>query len=326
MQRLLLSCLVVAALGCQRPAPPATTEGETVSQPIRLRLALNWFPEPEHGGYFAAREAWRERGLEVELLDGGPGVQVIARVASGDVDGGVDNADIVALGRAQGAPVVAVMAPLQDSPRCIMVHRSSGIDSLHELADLTLAMSPTGAFAELLQREVPLRGVEIVPYPGTVSRFLVEDRYAQQAYSFSEPVLARAAGADPLCLPLSELGWNPYTSTLIVSERTLADRPQVVRALVEGAVAGWRAYRADSAAADRVILERNPGLDAPTVAAMAADVMQLIDGREGAAVGAMTAERWSAVTETLESLGLTEPGAVLPEACYDDRYLEPAQD
>lgn len=315
----LLASALVATLGCNRSAPPAIEE--TKLTPVRL--ALNWFAEPEHGGYFAALEAWRERGLEVEIVPGGPGVSAIARVAAGEADAGIDSADLVALGRAQGTPVVAVMAPLQDSPRCILVHRSSGITSLRSIANLTLAMSPTGAFPSLLQREAPLTGVEIVPYPGTVTRFLIDQNYAQQAYSFSEPVLARAQGADPLCLPFTELGWNPYTSALLVSETTLAQRPELVRSLVEGALLGWAAYRADPSVGNQRIRERNPELSETIAAAMAAEVNPLIEGQDDAPLGAMTLERWQEVTTLLESLGLTTPGAVDPAACFDTRFLPP---
>lgn len=313
---ILLSTLTACRTNDTPPSPAAAEPG-----PIKLRLALNWFAEPQHGGYFAALEAWRARGLEVEIVPGGPGVSAIARVAAGEVDAGIDNADIVALGRVQGTPVVAVMAPMQDSPRCIMVHRASGITSLRDIRNLTLAMSEVGAFPSLLQREATLDGVEIVPYPGTVTRFLVDTNFAQQAYSVSEPVVARSQGADPVCLPFSELGWNPYTSALLVNEKALAERPHVVGALVEGAIEGWRAYRADPAVGNDRIGAMNPELEPEIAAAMAVEVGKLVDGREGAALGSMTLSRWTEVVGMLESLGLAEPGAIDPKRCFDARFL-----
>ena len=144
MTRIALTITTLAILSgaCTRPSPPPAP---AAAEPVKVRLALNWFAEPEHGGYFAALDAWKARGLEVEIVPGGPGVNAIARVAAGEVDAGIDNADIVALGRIQGTPVVAVMAPMQDSPRCIMVHRASGITSLKDIRNLTLAMSPVGS-------------------------------------------------------------------------------------------------------------------------------------------------------------------------------------
>ena len=61
---LLLACLA----GCRA--------GEETGGGLRkISLQLNWFPEAEHGGYYAARlnGYYAEEGLDVELLPGGPG-------------------------------------------------------------------------------------------------------------------------------------------------------------------------------------------------------------------------------------------------------------
>ena len=128
-----LSCCIVCAVlsGCQRQPGDDASAGPADS-PRRVTVLLNWFPEVEHGGFYAAEVHgyFAEEGLDVEIQPGGPGAPVIQQVASGRCDFAVANADQVLLGRDQGAPVVAVMAAMQDSPHCIMVHASSGIDSL----------------------------------------------------------------------------------------------------------------------------------------------------------------------------------------------------
>ena len=41
-----------------------------------MTLQLNWFPEAEHGGYYAAlvRGYYRDAGLDVKILPGGPNI------------------------------------------------------------------------------------------------------------------------------------------------------------------------------------------------------------------------------------------------------------
>ena len=63
-------------------------------------------------------------------------------------------------------PVVAVMAPLQISPRCIMVHESSGIRDFDDLKNMTIAMSNSNPFSYFLRKKLPLEGVKVVPYSG----------------------------------------------------------------------------------------------------------------------------------------------------------------
>ena len=97
----------------------------------RTSLLLNWFPEAEHGGFYAADVLglYEGSGLDVTIHAGRPDEPVIAQVGTGRMDFGVVNAAEVLTGRSQGVPVVAVMAPLQTNPRCILVEEEDGIES-----------------------------------------------------------------------------------------------------------------------------------------------------------------------------------------------------
>ncbi len=71
-----LTCwALTCSLGCDRsaPNPPAVvpadenaTSGDAKPR-VAVKLALNWYPEAEHGGYYAALRQcyYREAGLDV---------------------------------------------------------------------------------------------------------------------------------------------------------------------------------------------------------------------------------------------------------------------
>ena len=63
----ILRFLLVAslALACGRDPDPPAADGLT-----RVQLALNWFPEAEHGGFYAAlvHGYYRQRGLDAGLV------------------------------------------------------------------------------------------------------------------------------------------------------------------------------------------------------------------------------------------------------------------
>ena len=296
--RTLLIILLVLA-GCGGSAPPPGRRG--------VQLFLNWFPEHEHGGYFAALAGhdYRDAGLDVHILPGGPQAPVAARVAKGEVEFGILNADDVLVARAAGVPIVALLAPIQTSPVCIMVHRSSGIEKLADLRDLTLAISVAGAHYQYLQRHVPLTGVTIVPYGGSIAEFLTNKRYAQQAYVISEPILATAQGADPNCLLIADIGFNPYTSMLVTSESLLRTQPDLVRRMTLASAAGWRRYTEDGGPAHARIIEVNPEIGMRTLDRGREALLPLVltDDARTKGVGTMSKDRWDTLQKQLVEAG-----------------------
>ena len=106
------------------------------------------------------------------------------------VEFGVTNADDVLYARAQKAPVVAIMAPYQINPRCIMVHASSGIKHIRQIENMTLAMSQRPAFSHYLRWKYPFKDVNMY-LPWKRQPVLGKSDFAQQGYIFSEPFVAK---------------------------------------------------------------------------------------------------------------------------------------
>ncbi len=315
-----MKALVALALACA----VACGDGGSAPGGRTVRLALNWFPESEHGGYFAAivHGLYREAGLAMDVRPGGPGVAVVPRVASREVEFGVVNADDVVAARAAGAAVVALLAPIHRSPWCVMVHEAAGIHRLADLHDLTLAMQAGSPYLAWLERHARLGNVRVVPYPGTVAEFLVNPRYAQQAYVFSEPILAAAKGGDPLCLPIAELGFDPYASVLVTSDALLHAEPELVRGVVEASARGWARYAEEPGPTNVHILSRNPEIGRAALDRGAAALRPLVldDDARRDGVGSMRAERWQTLVGQMRELGLVE-GLLDATALHDGRFV-----
>src|SRR6266567_2330608 len=122
------------AVGCSKRSSLGAGSAEAGALGTKVTLALNWVPEPEFGGFYAAREggAYRRQGFDVEIRGGGAGVPVIQMVATGRVDFGTVGGDELVTARARGADVVAVFATFQTSPQGIMTHASRHLTSLSE--------------------------------------------------------------------------------------------------------------------------------------------------------------------------------------------------
>ena len=132
----LCSLLATGLLGCNS----SKTEEKPKAGLTKVALLLNWYPEAEHGGFYAAQVhgIFEKYGLDVEIQAGGKTTVVPQSLSLGRVEFGVANADDVLIARYQGIPLVALMAPIQQGPRCIMVRADSGIKSFEDLKNLTL--------------------------------------------------------------------------------------------------------------------------------------------------------------------------------------------
>jgi NitT/TauT family transport system substrate-binding protein len=318
----LLTCLQLLACG-ETELEPQTSEGME-----RVKLALNWFPEAQHGGYYAAQlhGLYKETGIELEILGGGPDAPVIQRVATGQVAFGLTNADGVINARAAGAPIVALFAPYQINPRCLVVHESSGITAIEEIADVTLALSQRPAFSHFLRHRFPFRNVTVVPYHGSVAPFLEDERYVMQGYVFSEPVIARRLGADARALMVADTGFNPYASVLVATEETVSQRPDLVAAVVKASQLGWSHYLQTPLPTNEHIHTVNPEMDMDILAAgveLSKDLVLDEVAREHG-IGYMSQARWQLLAAQMTEAGVVESGQVRVEECFTLNFLEQA--
>ena len=323
--------LLLAVSGCARSDATTAVSASSGSdgQPAlaKVTLQLNWFPEVEHGGYYAAlvHGYYREAGLDVTILPGGPDTPVLQQVARKRVTFGVINADNVLFGRAQQVPAVALMAPLQNSPRCLIVHESSGIRSFEELKDLTIAMSPSAAFAQFMRSKLPLTAVKVVPYSGSVAPFLLDPRYAQQGYVFSEPFIAKKQGGDPHVLMVSQLGFNPYTSLLFTHDDRVREEADLVGRMVAASIRGWGKYIDAPDETNAYIHKINPEMDLDILAYGAKAIVPLVldstSEREG--IGTMSRDRWQTLADQLVDSGQLKGEQAFVDEAFTTRFLEP---
>ena len=321
-----LSSLILI-LGCAKSEQKAATTPDA-DQPAasHIRLFLNWYPEAEHGGYYAAlREGYyRDAGLDVEIVKGGPSAPVIPQVDRGEMEFGITNADGLLLARAEEASVVALMAPIQISPRCIMVHATSKINDFGELKNMTIAMNPQ-PFATFLQKHVALEGVTVVPYQGSVAQFLSDANFAQQAYVFSEPFVAEQQGGDPKSLLVADLGFNPYTSLLFTSEAYLNEHEDIVAGMVSASVQGWRHYLDAPEKTNAYLHEINPDMSLEALAYGVKALKPLVvDQQSSEDICTMSLDRWQTLVRQLAELELTKPGAIDPSQAFTTKFLTPA--
>jgi NitT/TauT family transport system substrate-binding protein len=311
--------LTLLLVGCGTSSPSPT-------EPTTIKLALNWFPEAEHGGYFGgiASNALAASGFILEVESGGPNTPVIQKVAMGQSDFGVANADDVILARAQGVDVVALFCPMDSNPRCIMVRKESGITDLNDIKDMTLAMSSRPSFSHWLRHQYLFENVSIVPYPGSIATFAHQANFAQQAYSISEPFLAREKGVEPHLIMMSALGFNPYCSVLITRRDMITQRPALVKNMVQASLDGWNDYLSAPDKINELIHERNPEMGLEILTYGHQEMLTHLvtwKGNSPSSFGSMKLERWENLIQQMVDCDLIKPEQVVAQNCFDLSFI-----
>ncbi len=318
-------CALLLCLGCSSDVATSFSSNEKSATPVSIQL--NWYPEAEHGGVYqaAADGSYANLNLNVDIRPGGRATPVAPELSMGRVQFAIANADDVVVYRGQGMDIVAIAAPLQDNPRCILVREESGVQSFDDLAGMTLQRHPGRPFLLFMESKGILDKVVQVPYHGSVSSLVADPKIAIQAYSFAEPLLAQQQGVKVRSLMVSDLGWNPYSSVLVTTGDLIRSDPELVHRVVQATRRGWQNYLTDPAKGNSAILKANEhgmtsealdyGSDALRSLAMPGDMS--IES-----VGMMTLDRWTELVDQFKQLDAKAVGGVKPEECFTTKFLE----
>lgn len=278
----------------------------------KIRLALNWKPDPEFGGFYAADYA--RHGIDVEILPGGAGTPTVQMIGAGSAEFGIVSADEILLARAQGNDVVAIFAVFQKDPQGIMVHASRKVESIGDvLKSGTLAIESGLPYARLLKKKFGFDHVKVVPSPGgDLTAFFNDENFAQQCFVTDEPLQAKRRGVAVKVFPVSDIGYNPYTTVLATSGDLLRRNPGTAKNMAAAVREGWRSYLDNPTSTNERMHSLNPTMDAATFAEIAQAQKSLIESNP---LGGMTKERWDMLAAQLKELG-DIPAAPPADQCF----------
>lgn len=310
MNGVLALSLLLACSGDPAPEAPAATP---------VKIALNWFPEPEFGGFYEGVLGghYAAAGLDVEIIPGGPSAPTLELLGSGRAQVAITAADDLLLKRAKGISAVGAWPAFQLNPLGLMVHEGTGpadFPGIAAMPEPRVAIEVGGPFQTFLwQRYGWQDTVQAVPYGGSVGPFLADPGFVQQAYVTSEPCVARSKGAEVRFLRASDAGWNHY-GTLVA----FADPPPPWAAdFVAATQKAWIAYMKDPKRANAEIARLNDQLTPELLDCVTDAQRPFLTGDEG--LGAMSPARWAATAEALVGVGLLPAGSTADGAWVELR-------
>ena len=285
----------------------------------RITVQLNWVPEPEFGGLYAAEQdgLFRDAGLDVRIVRSTGGTAVPQMVAQEVCDVGFVSGDQILTLREQGGEIVAVFNVFDASPYGFMVHAQDAPASLEAMWK--------GAGRVACETGLPvIRFIEatfgpstrqMVPWGGNLAAFQADPTMAAQCFITAEPVQMDLAKVPVKVLSLAEAGYDPYTVVMAVKPGRM--RPEVLRSFLAANQEGWKRYLADPARYNPGIATLNPAmsLEAMNLAAERMKPLLLTPWTREHGLGSMDPARWKVMSDTLQRLGVLkrahEPSQVM---------------
>lgn len=302
-----LLVLALVTSGCTRQdaaaVPPAALR--------KVVLQSDWFPQAEHGGFYQAlaKGFYREAGLDVEILPGGPGATIKLSVAKGTADFGMYRSDDVIVAASRGLPLIMVGAVLQHDPEALLVHADSAVKTLADLNGRSVIAPPSMTWIPYVKQKYKIK-FDLRPLNYGLAVFLADPNAIQQCMITSEPYFAEQHGAKVRTVPLATSGYDPYHVIMCRRELTRTS-PDMVRAFVAASMRGWRDYlEGDPAPAHALIQQRNHQMSTGQLdysrRALLAQALVTGDATRGERIGRITLERIQQQIDVLTDVKILE--------------------
>ena len=279
----------------------------------KLVVLTTWFAQAEHGGPYqaVATGIYKKYGLDVTVKMGGPQVNGIQLLLAGQADF-IMNYDFAVLqGVERGFPLVTIAAPFQFDLQGVLVH--DDVKSLAGLKDKTILVAGTGTtyWWPWMKAKYGYTDAQMRPYTFNLQPFFADPNIAQQAFASSEPYQAAQKGVKANFLLLADEGYPPYTGAITTTQKTIAERPDVVARFVKATLEGWKSFMENPAPAIEIIKKENPNMTDGQIAYAMQRMreMKVVTGGDAATlgIGIMTDARWKKTADFMVAAGLLKP-------------------
>jgi putative hydroxymethylpyrimidine transport system substrate-binding protein len=261
----LLAAVALAACGEKKD-----TLAPSAAQTQPLNLMLDWLPNADHVGVYAALAdgAFTNAGLDVHVKIPSDPATPLQLLAAGKVDAAISYEPQLMLARDAGEPLVAIAALVQRPLTSIVSLRSKHIASPRDLRGKTIGdagIPYQRAYLRtiLAHAGVPAGSVKDVNVGANLVPAMLSGRVAATlgAYWNYEAIQLRQAGKHPDVIRVDDAGVPTYDElVLVVRENEIATQSNELRRLVQALGRGYQAVRADPAQGVDALVKANPTL------------------------------------------------------------------
>jgi ABC-type nitrate/sulfonate/bicarbonate transport system substrate-binding protein len=276
----------------------------------KVKLQLKWHHHFQFAGYYAALEQgyYREAGLDVELIEGQPGINFVEEVTSGRANFGIELPSLL-IERERGNPVVVLAPIFQHSPLILLTKSESGLTTPQDLVGRTIALhkdSDAELLAMLVNEGVFLDDVDISEQSWEIDDLISGKVDALHAYSTYEPQTLTTQDVPFTILRPITYGIDFYGDTLFTSQDEIDNHPRRVKAFREASLRGWAwALEHPEETIDLIMRDYETQYTREDMIYEASVIHELIRP-ELIKIGHVNPGRWKHIADTFVSLGMLD--------------------
>ena len=307
--------VVVAALflsACGSTAAPA--------EPDKVTVQLSWFHGVEYAGFYTAIEKgyYAEENIEVTLNAGGPEINPLAEVESGNALFGIGQGDSLITARANGQNFVAVATIFKDNPLAITSLQDDNILKPEDLAGKTV-----GVYSEDLSSYSDLLFLAFMSRTGleqdTMQYALIQDFTGANEikagnmdamtgmFATDQQVMTQNAGDSINIMYYKDYGVDVYINTIFVNEELTQSNPDLISRFLRATMKGYQYALENPTEVAAIPLQYDETLDLDYQEKVMKAQIPFIDNGVGS-LGSMDGEVWGITQEILLEFGfLSDP-------------------
>jgi NitT/TauT family transport system substrate-binding protein len=263
--RWLVVVALLVALSTFGP-PPAGAQ-----TPEKVVFALNWFAVGDHAAYWVAldRGYYKAKGLDVELQNSKGSGDSIGKVDTGRADVGLADSAVVIAAVGRGARIKVVGMVFDRTPLNVWSRKEAPITRPKDLEGKTVGAPPGDGQRQVFPAFAKLTGIDASKVtwvniePAAKVPALAEKRVDAVAdYTTGLPFYEKAMGkGNAVMLPWADHGFDMYSMSIVASDKTMKERPRVLRAFLEASYQGWRDVMENPKSALEIFKKRVPEID-----------------------------------------------------------------
>lgn len=229
----------------------------------KVRLQLKWLPNAQFMGFYFAKEKgyYKEEGLDVEIIPGGPDLVPTNQVSVGAAEFGLANLYAILPFIEQGHPVVEVGQIFQKSSFLLISKKEKGVVTPKDLAGkkvgawLGNAEFPVYALLDKYGLDKN-KDLTIIKQDNSMGAFLNGSYDVASAHTYNEYLVLLESGLKPEDINVIDLekeGTGMLEDCLIVNTEWLAKNKEVAAKFMKATMRGWADACKDPAAATEMV-------------------------------------------------------------------------